>query len=74
MARKKPPTEWEQRVLDVLLVELRRAVRVRRQSSIIIDPFTMGGGTYISAGPSSEVNTYELVNNGGAATKRSPKR
>lgn len=60
--------EFEREVLGVLLVELRRAMRLKAQLSIIIDPFTMGGGTYIFAGPNEKGTTYTIE------TKPSPRR
>lgn len=56
----KPPTEWEQRVLDILLAELRRAVKAKAQLSITIDPFVMGGGTHLFACPNEMGRSYTV--------------
>lgn len=58
---KKPPNAFERDVLDVLLTELRRAVRKRAQLSIILDPFVQGGGAYVFAAPSEQGHTYEIT-------------
>lgn len=64
----RPPSAFEKRVLDVLLVELRRAMRRREQLSIIVDPFTMGSGTYVFAAPNEQGHTYTIER---PATRRS---
>lgn len=56
----KPPTVFEQRVLDILLRELRRAVRMKGQLSITIDPFVRGGGAHIFASPNATGHTYTV--------------
>lgn len=57
----KLPNAFEKRILDTLLLELRRAMRARAQLSIIIDPFTRGGGAHISALPNETGRTYEFT-------------
>ncbi len=51
----------EQDVLVVVLKELRRAMRMKGQLSIIIDPWTAGGGTYVHASPNTEGRSYEIA-------------
>lgn len=53
-SRRKRVTAFEQRVLDVVLTELRRAVRMKKQLQLTIDPFIMGGGARIFASPNTE--------------------
>lgn len=60
MTRPKPPTPFERRVLEVLLCELRRAMRSKAQLSILVDPFVAGGGTYIFAGPNEQGRSYSF--------------
>lgn len=67
---KKKPTAYEARVLDVLLVELRRAVKLRAQLNIIIDPFVDGSGTYVFAAPNVSGRSYTIEN----ASKPTKKR
>lgn len=55
-----PATDFEREVLDVVLVELRRAMRLRAQLSIIIDPFLPTGGAHIFAGPNESGHTYTI--------------
>ncbi len=52
--KQKPPTPFERDVLDVLLRELRRAMRMKGQLSIIIDPYIDGGGAFVHASPNTE--------------------
>ncbi|MDP3768593.1 MAG: hypothetical protein Q8S13_11320 [Dehalococcoidia bacterium] len=56
----KPATAWERRVLDVMLTELRRAMKLRSQLTIIIDPFTNGGGTHLFAAPNEAGKSYTI--------------
>jgi hypothetical protein len=58
--RRKKPTQWEQRVLDILLIELRRSVRNKRPLSITIDPFVSEGGAFIFAGQCESGHTYTV--------------
>lgn len=68
MARKqRPPNEFEREVLDVVLVELRRAMRLKGQLEILIDPWLAGRGTYVFASAHSSGNAYEIAS-------RTPKR
>lgn len=60
MRRPKKPSAFEQRVLDVVLVELRKAVRMKGQLMITIDPFVMGGGAHIFASPNTEGRSYTI--------------
>ena len=58
---KRSPTAFEQEVLDVLLVELRRAMKLGDQLQITIDPWTNPkGGAYIFAAPNSAGRTYTI--------------
>jgi hypothetical protein len=59
--RAKPPTAFEREVLAILLSELRRAMRMRGQLHVTIDPFVGGDGTYIFASPNTSGRTYELA-------------
>lgn len=61
MARKRPPTKWEREVLDILLVELRRAVRLKGQLEILIDPWLAGRGTYVFASAHATGRSYEIA-------------
>lgn len=63
MARKpKPPTPFEREVLDILLAELRRAMRSGAQLSIIVDPFNPihGEGAHVFASPNCIGKTYTI--------------
>lgn len=60
MSRPKPPTKFEREVLAVLLCELRRAMRMKAQLTITIDPYVMGGGTHIFAAPNETGNSYTI--------------
>jgi hypothetical protein len=60
VSRRRPPNKFEREVLDVVLVELRRAMRMGEQLSILIDPFLVSGGAYIWAAPSDTGNQYEI--------------
>ncbi len=62
MRKPKPATPFEQAVLDVVLVELRCAMRIGEQLSILIDPWVRGGGTYVYATPNDRGKTYEVAN------------
>lgn len=54
------PTKWEAAVLDVILKELRRAVRDKKPIEIMIDPFVMGGGAYVNASRCEPGHTYTI--------------
>lgn len=56
----KPPTEFEREVLAVVLVELRRAMRMRGQLSLTLDPFVDGGGAHLFASPNTAGRTYTI--------------
>ena len=56
----KPPSAFERAVLDVVLVELRRAVWIRGQLSLTIDPFVAGVGAYVFASPNTSGRTYTI--------------
>ena len=56
----KAPTAFEQKVLDVVLRELRRAMRMRGQLTITIDPFVDGGGTHVFASPNTQGRSYTI--------------
>lgn len=56
----KKPNEFEQRVLDVVLVELRRAMRKKCQLTVIIDPWWDAGGAYIFAAPNAGGLSYTI--------------
>jgi len=56
----KPPTKFEREVLDVVLRELRRAMRMRGQLSLTIDPFTYLNGAHIFASPNTAGRTYTI--------------
>jgi hypothetical protein len=60
VTKRRPPTDFEREVLDVLLRELRRAMRRKEQLSILVDPFTLGGGTYIFAATNPAGHTYTI--------------
>ncbi len=62
--RQKPPTAFEREVLDIVLRELRRAMRMRGQLDIIVDPFVDGSGTHIFASPNTEGRSYTLEKRG----------
>ena len=55
-----PPTTYEQKILDILLREMRRAHKDKRPIEIHIDPFTMGGGAYVSAYRCEDGHTYTV--------------
>lgn len=59
MSEPRKPTKFECDVLDVVLRELRRAMRSKAQLSILIDPFVRGGA-YIFAAPNEEGTTYTI--------------
>ncbi len=54
------PSAFEREVLDVVLLELRRAMRMRGQLSLTIDPFGIGDGAHIFASPNTEGRTYTV--------------
>lgn len=56
----KPANAFERRVLDVLLAELRRAMRKREQMQIVIDPYFRAGGAGIWAGPNRDGHSYDI--------------
>jgi hypothetical protein len=56
----KKPSKWEQKVLDVVLKELRRSVRNKAPISFTIDPFVAGGGTYLFAAQCELGHTYTI--------------
>lgn len=56
----KPPTLLEREVLDVLLLELRRAMRMRGQLTIVLDPFAHLNGVEIFASPNTEGRSYTI--------------
>ncbi len=56
----KPPTEFEAEILDVLLLELRRAMRSRGQLCITIDPYVDGAGAVVFASPNTEGKSYRI--------------
>jgi len=60
VASRRAPSAFEREVLDILLRELRSAMRARAQLTVIIDPWTAGGGTYIGAFPNEEGRSYEV--------------
>jgi len=49
MKKPRKPDAFEQGVLDVVLVEIRRAIRAKSQLSVTIDPFVSTCGAHISA-------------------------
>lgn len=69
--RRRPPSAVEREVLDVVLVELRRAMRLRTQLTILLDPFTLGDGIYVFASPQEDGVTYTI---GSSSLRRSPKK
>lgn len=60
MKRRRPPNAFEQEVLDVMLVELRRAMRLRVQLEVLVDPWALGDGTFIYAAPSVAGRSYTI--------------
>lgn len=58
--RRRRITVFEQRVLAVVLIELRRAVRMKGQLQITIDPFVMGGGAHVFASPNTVGRSYTI--------------
>ncbi len=57
---RKAPSAFEQEVLDVVLLELRRAMKMRVQLTVIIDPWAMGDGTYLFAAPNEQGRSYMI--------------
>ncbi len=56
----KSPNAFEQGVLDVVLIELRRAMKMKAQLHITIDPWLCGPGATIFASPNAAGRTYEI--------------
>jgi hypothetical protein len=57
-------TKFEREVLDIVLLELRRAMRMRGQLTITIDPFVHGGGAHVFASPNTNGRSYTIERNG----------
>lgn len=57
----KPPNAFEMQVLKVLLIELRRAMRMKAQLHVIVNPYLAGGGATVFAAPNEEGHTYEIT-------------
>ena len=55
----KPPSAFEQQVLDFVLRELRQAVEKKGQVTVIIDPF-LRGGAHIYAFPNTGGRSYTI--------------
>lgn len=50
----------EEEVLGVVIIELRRAMRDKRQLTITIDPYALGGGMYLFAARTEAGHTYTI--------------
>jgi len=70
--KKTAPTVFEQKILDTILKELRRAMRMKGQLTLIIDPWTSSGGASLFASPNVEGRSYEIPYIGEASEKPSP--
>lgn len=57
----KKPNDFEQQVLDVCLVELRRAMKIKAQLSIVCPPTGEPRIDDIFAGPNEQGVTYEIA-------------
>ena len=57
----KSPNAFEMSVLKVLLIELRRAMRLKAQLTVIVDPHLAGGGASIFAAPNDAGRSYEIT-------------
>lgn len=66
MRKARKPNKFEQGVLDVVLGELRRAMRLRGQLQITIDPFARvhGDGAVIFASPNTAGHTFTVESDG----------
>lgn len=61
MRKPKKPDAFEQGILDVVLVELRRSVRNKDQLSLIVDPFMSYVGAYVHASSNKRgMASYEI--------------
>lgn len=54
------PSALEEEILGVVLIELRRAMKDRRQLSITIDPFSCSTGAHVFAARTEAGHTYTI--------------